>query len=109
MEPGRPRPQAVADRHLRQKEHDVFIAIALASLAASALVGLPGDWARRRSPANAALAQTANIVTLVCAIVAAASLGIASGLGAAIAILIGVAVGQTVADRAATSLWGPAA
>lgn len=87
----------------------MFVAVALASLAASALTGLPGDWARRRSPANASLAQTANVITLVCAIVAAASLGIASGLGTAIAIVIGVAAGQALADRAATSLWGPAA
>ena len=84
----------------------MFVAVALVSLAASALIGLPGDWARRRSPANSSLVQVANVVTIACAIVAAAALGIASGLGAALAIVVGVAAGQAIADRAATSLWG---
>jgi hypothetical protein len=87
----------------------VFVIALLVSLAASALLGLPADWARRRSPDNATLAQTANVVTIACTIVAAASLGVVSGLGAAFAIVIGVAAGQALADRAATGLWGAAA
>ena len=77
------------------------------TLALSAVVALPGDWARRHSSREVASAlNLANGVALVAIIALAAELGLAHGLGQVLGLLSGIGTGQQLADAAANRKWG---
>ena len=79
-----------------------FIALAL-----SAVVALPGDWARRHSSREVAnFLNLANGIALVAIIALAAGLGLAHGLGQMLGLLSGIGTGQQLADAAANRKWG---
>ncbi len=85
----------------------MFTATFFLALALSAVVALPGDWARRNSTREAANAlNLANGIALVTIMVLAASLGLAHGLGQMLGLLSGIGTGQQLADAAANRKWG---
>jgi hypothetical protein len=85
----------------------MFTATFFIALALSAVVALPGDWARRHSSREVANAlNLANGVALVAIIALAACLGLAHGLGETLGLLSGIGTGQQLADAAANRTWG---
>jgi hypothetical protein len=85
----------------------MFTATFFIALALSAVVALPGDWARRHSSRKAANAlNVANGIALVAILALAAGLGLAHGLGHMLGLLSGIGTGQQLADVAADRKWG---
>ena len=85
----------------------MFVAVAIVVSFVSVAVGLPGDWARRHSPRIARLTRAFNLAGILAVVAAASTLGLASGVGAACAVIVGVAIGQALADVIADAAWGP--
>jgi hypothetical protein len=67
--------------------------------------GLPADYARRRAPGYASIAQVANVLAIAGTIAGLATTGDLHGWSI-VAVIIGVFLGQTGADRLATQRWG---
>jgi hypothetical protein len=85
----------------------MFTATFFIALALSAVVALPGDWARRDSSRQAANAlNLANGIALVAIVALAAELGLVHGLGQMLGLLSGIGTGQQLADEAANRKWG---
>ena len=88
----------------------MFVITFAVALAISIVAGLPADWARRRSSNETANSlNLANAAGILAAIGAVAALEIAHGLVGVAALVLGLAVGQQLADALATRAWGVAA
>ncbi|MGM7774507.1 hypothetical protein ACSVHC_00755 [Arthrobacter sp. KNU-44] len=81
----------------------------LAGTFAAALIGLPVDWVRRRSPGATAFgAGVINAIVLVAVVAGIGASGLLSDWMAVPALVFGLILGNVGADAVATRLWGPA-
>lgn len=73
------------------------------------VTGLPGDWARRRAAgAVVVLGQVVAVAGIVAALVIAGAAGWLHGVGAVVALVVGIVIGEAAADQVATRVWGRA-
>lgn len=77
----------------------------LVCLAVSLVAGLPADYARRRTTDYASVTQILNVLIIVGTIAGLATTGKLHGW-TVLGIIVGVVLGQTAADLAATKQWG---
>jgi hypothetical protein len=87
----------------------MWLAAGAVALGLCFVTGLPGDWARRRAAgAVALLGQVITAAGIVGAVVIASTARVASWLGAVVALVVGIVLGEAVADQVATRVWGKA-
>lgn len=87
----------------------VFAARSVA-FAVCLVTGLPGDWARRRgSSALAALMVVVTVAGIVGAIGIVSAAGWLHGFWPVAVVVVGIVLGEVLADQLATRLWGRAA
>ena len=87
----------------------MWLAAGAVALGVCFATGLPGDWARRRAAGPVVvLGQAITAAGVVGAIVITATAGWLHGAGAIVALVVGIVVGEGVADQVATRIWGKA-
>jgi hypothetical protein len=71
------------------------------------VTGLPGDWARRRaSGAIAALMVVVTVAGIVGAVAIVSAAGWLHGFWPVAVMVLGIVLGEVVADQLATRVWG---
>ncbi len=87
----------------------MWLAAGAVALGLCFVSGLPGDWARRRAAgAVVVLGQVITVAGIVAAVVVAGAAGWLHGAGAIVALVVGIVVGEALADQVATRVWGRA-
>jgi hypothetical protein len=70
---------------------------------------LPADWAwRRGGTVVTAVASLVNVAAIVVVVILAGRLGLYTGAGAVVALVVGIVLAGIAGDAAATALWGRA-
>ena len=79
------------------------------SFAITLVCSLPADWAwRRGGTAMTAVATVVNVAAIVAVVLLAGRLGLYTGAGAVVALVLGIVVAGVAGDAIATALWGRA-
>jgi hypothetical protein len=85
---------------------NVFYA-GIVALAVCIPTGLPGDWARRRGTGAAAgLMVVVTVAGIIGAVAIASAAHWLTGFWPIAVMVIGIVVGEVLADQLATRLWG---
>ncbi len=85
---------------------NVFYA-GIVALAVCIPTGLPGDWARRRGTGAAAgLMQVITVAGIIGAVAIASAAHWLTGFWPIAVMVIGIVLGEVLADQWATRLWG---
>ena len=79
----------------------------IVALAVCLVTGLPGDWARRQaSGAGGAVMVAVTVAGIIGAVAIVSAAGWLHGFWPVAVMVLGIVLGEVLADQLATRLWG---